>query len=996
MGQPNEKEDPIQLLEKINSLEEKIRTENIASDKSFKLVKKIIDEYQNYKLKVDNLPKTKFGLPPMKKKPEVNANANSNGEKFDKNKIEEINRTFERINKWVKMAKTPYYHNFHYIFQKIKGGNKEEKSKTKRKKMSYVGSMKNLNDNYVNNYRARKQTDAARGPPINNENGDIVIKTKKLKKNNSFDNTSVMSNDNSSNKNNNNLFTDLADYTDNKIEEKIILFYLNNKSKFLERVLKGPPDSFRWISWCIINEIPLERDINIYKNYITKDLEKDNKDAIIRDIERTFSDKNINNKELREKETSLYNILKAFWNLDKEVGYCQGMNLIVGFLLLVSEGNELDVFYLLISNFSSTYKERKKYNYSFRGLFSEEFPLLYFLNFIFDILLEENIPEVKKHLDEMGITYDLWIGQWFQTLFTIVLPMNWCKRVWDCIYSDSIYFLVKFGIAFTRLIKDDILKNTEEIDIINFFKDLQKFSLCPENKFLEEKSDINSLILKANKIKLDPEEYIKQYKKKEENFDTFNLKMEKNEKISYLLERGNKDIVDHKARHRKTVLFRSIQEENVDSDDVIIVNPSQKIQPKIDKIENSIKNNEKNITYDAKNKKIKITIKKSTNIMESVKIFERKNGLTTEHLKSMEKKDKVKKVELSEGRNKINVDNNNNKNNSIEDKSNISNTPYKHEQVKIPKINSNTAQKEVNFNNIEKCQKFVNKKSNNEINYPQTESKNEQQKMNVINMDNFNKINLNQNLFENINKEQNKETNFNPSQKQEIGSINNFNNKNIANNNINNNININDNANQILNNKNNNQLINNINPVDYTKINNININNNLNGNKNNININNNVNNLNNINDNNFNNYINYNCNINVGNNLNNLNNIIPNANYNYYNNINYNINNNNAYSGKSFINYDYKVDNNNNNNTSSLNYQNLNNINYNMNNNSIDSGNIYNNNINKYYNVNLTTNNQLTNTGISYNYVPSQQPPQACKVIKITPPNNYINQNFNI
>jgi hypothetical protein len=103
----------------------------------------------------------------------------------------------------------------------------------------------------------------------------------------------------------------------------------------------------------------------------------------------------INNKELREKETSLYNILKAFWNLDKEVGYCQGMNLIVGFLLLISEGNELDTFYLLISNFSSTFKERKKYNYSFRGLFSEEFPLLYFLNFIFYILLEENVLSIS-------------------------------------------------------------------------------------------------------------------------------------------------------------------------------------------------------------------------------------------------------------------------------------------------------------------------------------------------------------------------------------------------------------------------------------------------------------------------------------------------------------------------------------------------------------------------------------------------------------------------
>ena len=47
-----------------------------------------------------------------------------------------------------------------------------------------------------------------------------------------------------------------------------------------------------------------------------------------------------------------------------------------------------------------------------------------------------------------------------------------CKRVWDCIFSDNIYFLVKFGIAFTKLIKTEILDKTEEIDVINFFKEL--------------------------------------------------------------------------------------------------------------------------------------------------------------------------------------------------------------------------------------------------------------------------------------------------------------------------------------------------------------------------------------------------------------------------------------------------------------------------------------------------------------------------------------------
>ena len=546
---------------------------------------------------------------------------------------------------------------------------------------------------------------------------------------NSFDNSSIVSNDND----NINKYNEMDDYTDKKIEEKIILFYLNNKSKFSERVSKGPPDSFRWISWCIINDIPLEREMIIYNNYLTKELEKEKKDTIIRDIERTFSDQNINNNELRKKETSLYNILKAFWNLDKEVGYCQGMNLIVGFLLLISEGNELDTFFLLISNFSSTFKERKKYNYSFRGLFSEDFPLLYFLNFIFDILLEENIPEVKKHLDEMGITFDLWIGQWFQTLFTIILPVNWCKRVWDCIYTDNIYFLVKFGIVFTGLIKKEILEKTEEIRIIDFFKDLKKYSLCPENKFLEEKTDINILLLKANKIKLDPEEYIKLYKKKEEEiYNIFNLKMEKNEKISYLLKTGNKEIIDYKAKHRKTILFRSIEEENIGSDEVIIINPIQNDDLKIRK--NKFENiNSEKAFYDPKNKKIKINIKKSASIMEDVKMIESKDNLSeikTKKFQGKEKeKNKVKDIFPSDQNNKNIVDTKNDfkninkvpsKKSYMEPESNFINTPYKYNQVKIPKIeiqeSINTSQKEINSNTIEKYKKFINKKNNNSIN----------------------------------------------------------------------------------------------------------------------------------------------------------------------------------------------------------------------------------------------------------------------------------------
>ena len=106
----------------------------------------------------------------------------------------------------------------------------------------------------------------------------------------------------------------------------------------------------------------------------------------------------MNEEEKKKIKESLYNVLKAFWNLDKNFGYCQGMNLIVGFMLLIFEGNELDTFYMLISLISETFTKKEKYEYSFRGLFCEGFPLMDYFIYIFDILLGDNVPDVQKYL----------------------------------------------------------------------------------------------------------------------------------------------------------------------------------------------------------------------------------------------------------------------------------------------------------------------------------------------------------------------------------------------------------------------------------------------------------------------------------------------------------------------------------------------------------------------------------------------------------------------
>ena len=483
MGQTNENENPELILEKLKSLTIKDES-NTSLDESFHNIRNILNEYIFYKdilEKNNNSSKTldffqrfKFSSSYEYSKKEIK-NVEGN---YDKNSIKDIKHKIERIKKWVKMAKFPFL----YKYEKNCSIND-----------TFNNKEKNKNEKSINK---------------DNNNEDDIYKI-------------------------NNEKTILSNYTDKKIENGLSEFCKNQNSKFLERLKKGPPDCFRWPSWCVINNLTLERDNLIYENYTNMTLEKENKDRILRDIERTFSDKNIEKKKLRKMETSLYKVLKAFWNLDKEIGYCQGMNLLVGFLLILADFNERDTFFLLISIFSDTFKIRKKYEYSFRGLFCEEFPFLYFLNSVFELLLEQYIPDLKNHLDNLGITIDLWMGKWFQTAFTIILPINWCKRLWDNIFAENIFFMAKFGIAFAMLIKDDIMKMNEEVDILDYFKEFEKYSLCIENAILNGKSDVYSIILKSKKIKIDIEDFINNYEKNNEIGKDFVIKMEKIENIRY-------------------------------------------------------------------------------------------------------------------------------------------------------------------------------------------------------------------------------------------------------------------------------------------------------------------------------------------------------------------------------------------------------------------------------------------------------------------------------
>ena len=452
MGQSNEVENPSLILENLQNIT--IEDENDTSlENSFHIIRNILSEYKLYK-NIISKNQSKIDIKNSNK-----SNKKENKKEYSKEEL--INMDKNNLDK--------------NILNEVQ--HKIERIKKWVKMSKYPSSDKN------------KKEKSEIFLQINNNTKNMNKKNKSLKK------------------------PILSKYVDYEIENGLIKFYQTKPSKFIQRIKKGPPDCFRWCSWCILNFLPLDRSNSIYENYTNMALEKENKDRIIRDIERTFPNRKILKKDLRKKETSLYKVLKAFWNLDKEIGYCQGMNLIVGFMLILSNFNERDTFYLLTSMFSNTTKIGKKYDYNIRGLFYDEFPLLSLLNYIFENLLEHYCPELKEHLESLGITIDLWMGRWFHTIFTLVLPINWCKRIWDNIFTENIFFLVKFGICFSLMIKEDILNMEEEIQVLNYFKKYEKYSLCFDNEELDKKHNINKIIEKSQKININLEFYFKIYEK---------------------------------------------------------------------------------------------------------------------------------------------------------------------------------------------------------------------------------------------------------------------------------------------------------------------------------------------------------------------------------------------------------------------------------------------------------------------------------------------------
>ncbi|KFX93939.1 hypothetical protein V490_04595 [Pseudogymnoascus sp. VKM F-3557] len=234
---------------------------------------------------------------------------------------------------------------------------------------------------------------------------------------------------------------------------------LGNKGKagrakwheFKHLVLSGIPVSYRAKIWAECSGATTLRIPGYYDDLVTN--RDGNDDPIIvsqisMDINRTLTD----NIFFRRGPgvAKLEEVLLAYSRRNKEVGYCQGMNLITACLLLIMPTAE-DAFWVLTSIIENILPQGY-YDHSLLASRADQQVLRHYV--------AELLPKLSKHLDELGIELEALTFQWFLSVFTDCLSAEALFRVWDVVFciNDGSTFLFQVALALLKLNEQQLLR----------------------------------------------------------------------------------------------------------------------------------------------------------------------------------------------------------------------------------------------------------------------------------------------------------------------------------------------------------------------------------------------------------------------------------------------------------------------------------------------------------------------------------------------------------
>uniref|UniRef100_A0A8B9K134 Ecotropic viral integration site 5b n=1 Tax=Astyanax mexicanus TaxID=7994 RepID=A0A8B9K134_ASTMX len=212
-----------------------------------------------------------------------------------------------------------------------------------------------------------------------------------------------------------------------------------------ELVRKGIPHHFRAIVWqllCSAQNLPIKDQYSELLK-MTSPCEK----LIRRDIARTYPEHEFFKEKDSLGQEVLFNVMKAYSLVDREVGYCQGSAFIVGLLLMqMPEEEAFCVFVKLMQD------------YRLRELFKPSMAELGLCMYQFECMIQEQLPELHMHFQAQSFHTSMYASSWFLTIFLTSFPLPVATRIFDIFMCEGLEIVFRVGLAILQMNQADLIQ----------------------------------------------------------------------------------------------------------------------------------------------------------------------------------------------------------------------------------------------------------------------------------------------------------------------------------------------------------------------------------------------------------------------------------------------------------------------------------------------------------------------------------------------------------
>ncbi|XP_017289218.1 EVI5-like protein isoform X2 [Kryptolebias marmoratus] len=222
-------------------------------------------------------------------------------------------------------------------------------------------------------------------------------------------------------------------------------------------VRKGIPHHFRAIVWqllCNAQNMPIKDQYSELLK-MTSPCEK----LIRRDIARTYPEHDFFKEKDSLGQEVLFNVMKAYSLVDREVGYCQGSAFIVGLLLMqMPEEEAFCVFVKLMQD------------YRLRELFKPSMAELGLCMYQFESMIQEHLPELHIHFQAQSFHTSMYASSWFLTIFLTSFPLSVATRVFDIFMCEGLEIVFRVGLAILQMNQAELI----QLDMEGMLQHFQK------------------------------------------------------------------------------------------------------------------------------------------------------------------------------------------------------------------------------------------------------------------------------------------------------------------------------------------------------------------------------------------------------------------------------------------------------------------------------------------------------------------------------------------